>query len=274
MMKHRIGLYEKGLPEAWPWSRKLDSAKGIGFDFMEIAIDHAPERLGRLDWTDQEKNNLRQAISDSGIPIFNVVLSAHRTWPFGSASADVRHKAIEIGKKAVDFAAAIGIRCIQIAGYFVFDEPHTSQSRGYFIDGLSQTADFAASAGVMLGLENMDGEDVISLRTALAITTEINNPWLKLYPDVGNLAANQLDVEAELKLATGQLVGVHLKDTQVGVYRRVPYGGGITPFKQVAETLCQIGYHGPVTLEMWNDDADDSLETVTQSLNWIQEQFK
>lgn len=273
-MKHPIGLYEKALPEAWPWSQKLETAAELGFNFMEIAIDHIPDRLGRLDWSNQQKNGLRQAISDAGTPIFNIVLSAHRTWPFGSESQDVRRKALEIGKKGIDFAAEVGIRCIQLAGYFVFDEPHTAHSRRYFMDGLNQMAEFAASAGVMLGLENMDGEDIVSLETALDIITEVNSPWLKLYPDVGNLAANQLDVVAQLNLSVGQLVGVHLKDTRVGVYRRVPYGAGIVPFKKTAETLRQIGYSGPLTLEMWNDQTVDPLNIVRQSLHWIQAQFK
>ncbi|MEM7117675.1 MAG: TIM barrel protein, partial [Chloroflexota bacterium] len=169
--------------------------------------------------------------------------------------------------------ASLNIQTVQIAGYFVFDEPHTAKSRDYFMEGLHDAAKFAAQAEIMLGLENMDGEDVVSLETAVDIVTTINNPWLKLYPDVGNLVANQLDVCQQLQLATNQLVGLHLKDATAGVYRRVPFGEGVVPFKAVASTLSEIGYQGPVTLEMWNDDAADSVEKVKESLAWIQAQF-
>ncbi len=272
-MNHPIGLYEKALPEAWSWDRKLSAAGTSGFDFLEISIDHTPNRFGRLDWSAEQKNELRSAIANSGVTIFNIVLSAHRTWPFGSDVLATREKAHTIAQKAVDLAVSIGIRTIQIAGYFVFDEPHTPKSRDYFVDGLSKAADFAAQAGVMLGIENMDGEDVISLDTALELVEEINNPWLKLYPDVGNLAANQLDPCQQLRIAPGQLVGLHLKETKVGVYRRVPFGQGIVPFQKVAKTLDEINYQGPLTLEMWSDNAEDSVVIAQQSLNWMKEQF-
>ncbi|MEM8858467.1 MAG: L-ribulose-5-phosphate 3-epimerase [Chloroflexota bacterium] len=272
-MNNPKGLYEKALPEAWSWDHKLSEAGEIGFDFLEISIDHTPQRFSRLDWSGAQKAELRSAIAQSGVMIFNIVLSAHRTWPFGSDSLLTRQKAAEIARKAIDLAVSIGIRTIQIAGYFVFDEPHTPKSRDYFVAGLSKAADYAAQAGVMLGLENMDGEDVLSLETALELVQELNNPWFKLYPDVGNLAANQLDPCHQLRLAAGQLVGMHLKETKIDVYRRVPFGQGVVPFKDVARTLNEINYQGPLTLEMWSDNVDDSVDIAMQSLKWMKEQF-
>ena len=64
------------------------------------------------------------------------------------------------------------------------------------------------TAGVMLGLENMDGEDVTSLASAMEILREIDSPWFQLYPDMGSLAGNSLDVSAELRRAAGHIIGV------------------------------------------------------------------
>ncbi|MEM7112026.1 MAG: TIM barrel protein, partial [Chloroflexota bacterium] len=106
-MNHSVGLYEKAFPEAWSWSRKLSAAGEIGFDFLEISVDPTPKRLGRLAWSAARRNEVRRAIADSGVPIFNIVLSAHRSWPFGSRLASTRRQAREIAQKAVDLAASL-----------------------------------------------------------------------------------------------------------------------------------------------------------------------
>jgi L-ribulose-5-phosphate 3-epimerase UlaE len=49
------------------------------------------------------------------------------------------------------------------------------------------------------------------------------------------------------------LVAVHVKDTVPSVVRGVPFGKGIVPFGEVFQALAEIGFHGPLTVEMWAD---------------------
>lgn len=269
MKSNPVGIYEKALPRNMDWHRRLDTAGGLGFDFMEIAVDPDEERLGRLEWSAGERGMLRDAAARSGVPIFTIVLSAHRAWPLGSASSAVRRRGLDILRGAVDFAADTGIRVIQIAGYFVFDEKRSSGCRERFMEALHQGAERACAAGVMLGLENMDGEDVTSLASAMEILREIDSPWFQLYPDLGNLAGNSLDVCAELRRAAGHIIGIHVKDAAPGVFRRVPYGEGTVPFRDALGTLEEQGFAGPLTLEMWNDDAPDSQERIGAARTWL-----
>ena len=270
----KIGIYEKSFSSKLSWEERLETAVSLNFDFMEIAIDASKERLARLDWNQSERTNLRRAISNTGLPIYNIVLSAHRTYPLGSSSTDIRQQSLDILKKAVDFAVDIGIRVIQIAGYYVFHEPHQVDSRDRFIKGLQQGAQWARQAGVMLGLENMDGEDILSIDTAMEIVQTINSPWLKLYPDIGNLSANHLDVCAQLNAGKRHLIGIHLKDTTPGSFRRVPFGEGTVPFAEAFRTLANLNYEGPFTLEMWNDDDPNANQIVASAKEWIQNQMK
>lgn len=267
-MTQPIGIYEKALPMQGSWLERLSVAVQAGFDFVEISIDET-ERLNRLDWLGQELRCVQDAVLKTGMPISTIVLSALRTYPLGSASQASRAKALELLRKAIDLAARLGVRIVQIPGYFCFYEPSTPESKAYFLEGLAQGAIWASQAGVMLALENMDGEDVLSLETALELTQQINSPWLKLYPDIGNLAANGLNVSQELELVSNQMVGIHLKDSRLGEYRRVSYGEGIVPFTDAFKTLKKMNYTGTFLLEMWNDDAPNAVQIISNARAWM-----
>ena len=264
-----LGIYEKALPERSGWASRLAVAAETGYGFVEISVDHDPERMARLDWPADRRRALRDASEESGVRIQTIVLSAHRRYPLGGASADRRALARSILHRAIDLAGDIGARIVQLAGYFVYDEPHTPQTRGWFLDGIGEGLGRAASSGVMLGLETMDGEDVTSVADAMEIVGIFDSPWLRVYPDVGNLAANGLDVAAELRLARGNLVGIHLKDARPGQYRRVPFGAGEVPFVAAFRALDEIGYDGSYLIEMWNDGAPDATETMRSARAWI-----
>jgi L-ribulose-5-phosphate 3-epimerase UlaE len=90
-----------------------------------------------------------------------------------------------------------------------------------------------------------------------------------VYPDIGNLSEHGLSLSDELELARGHLVGVHVKDTIPGEPRRVPFGEGTTPFVAAFRKLADMNFIGPVLLEMWNDDAPDSLQIVAEARDWV-----
>lgn len=264
-----IGIYEKALPFNVDWPERLALAREVGFDFVEISIDESDERLGRLDWPARERASLRAAIADSGAPIITMCLSGHRKYPLGSADAATRQRAFDIMKKAVDFSVDVGVRVIQLAGYYVYYEPHDDGSLPRYQAGLGRGLEWASQAGVMLALENVDGHDVDSVTQAMVFVNAFNSPWFQVYPDIGNLSEHGLDVCAELELARGHMVGVHVKDTRPGEPRRVPFGAGTTPFVAAFQKLAELNFSGPVLLEMWNDDSPDSLRIVQQSRQWI-----
>ena len=269
MKSMKIGIYEKSLPVDVDWPVKLAKAADAGFNFIEIAIDESQELLNRLEWPFQKRIELRNAAANSGVPVFALVLSAHRKYAFGSSSIKTRQKAKEIMKKVIDFALDIGGRVIQIAGYYVFYEKPTDCAEEWFLEGLHQGVELATQAGIMLGLENMDGQDITSISKARKVIDLINSPWLQLYPDLGNLSANGLDIRSELIAGQGHFIGVHLKDTRPGEFRRVPFGEGIVPFAEAFRVLQEMDYRGPFLLEMWNDGSSDILKTISESREWV-----
>ena len=265
----RIGLYEKGLPPLPDWPARMAAARNTGFDFLEIAIDESDEKRARLDWSPESRAAFRDAAAEAEMPVFNLIFSILRRYPLGAPDAAVRAAGLDYLKRGIGLAADLGIRCIQVPGYYSFYEPAGPDGAAHFESGLAEAAEWAADAGVMLGIENMDGTDVVSLRDALGHVDAVGSPWLQLYPDVGNLAANGLDVADELAAAAGRMVGIHLKDTRPGIYRRVPFGEGTVPFDAAFRTLAETGYRGSFLIEMWNDGDPGSLRIVADSLAFI-----
>jgi L-ribulose-5-phosphate 3-epimerase len=264
-----IGIYEKALPYNATWHERLAMARDAGFDFVEMSVDESDERLARLDWSASERAELREAVAATGVPIITVCLSGHRKWALGSATPEIRERGMEIMRKAVRFCADTGIRTIQLAGYYVYYEPHVLETMERYRDGLAQGLEWASQSGVMLALENVDGNDVDSITKAMIFVDGFNSPWFQVYPDVGNLGEHGLDVCAELERGRGHLVGIHVKDTRPGEPRRVPFGQGIVPFVDAFRKLAEMRYVGPVMLEMWNDDSPDALRIIRESREWV-----
>jgi L-ribulose-5-phosphate 3-epimerase len=247
----RVGLYEKALPADWPWEKRLTEAGQAGYDFIDISIDESDIRLARLDWAATERAALRRDIANSGIPILTMCLSAHRKYPLGSRSQEIRRQGQNILHKAIEFAADIGLRIVQVMGYDVFYEPSNDQTRAYFLEGIFKGSQWAGQAGVMLGLENVDNPFLESVNKGLQLVREVDSPWFRLYSDMGNLAAAGYHPPDELRLAKGYLVGMHVKDALPGIIRGVPFEKGIVPFVETFQALAQIGFCGLLAVEMW-----------------------
>ena len=266
-----IGLYEKALPDLLPWEERLRQASAAGFSFVELSVDESEDRLARLYWTAAQRAELRQAVRNTGVPLLTIGLSAHRKYPLGSAAPETRAVALDLLRRAIELASDLGVRIIQLMGYDVFYEPSDAGTAARFLEGLQQGVRWAESAGVMLGLENVDLEFINSVAKALAIIAQVDSPWLRVYPDIGNLVAAGYDPISQLRLAKGQIVGLHVKDARPGEVRGVPFGGGQVPFEAVFGLLPELGFWGPLAVEMWAhlDPAGDPLKSAREACRFI-----
>ena len=186
---HLLGLYEKALPPEMDWEQRLESAKELGYDYVEISIDEKDERIERLDWSRAQKEDLHRAIRNTGVQIPSMCLSCHRRFPYGSADPAIRKKAGELTEKAILFCREFGIRVIQLAGYDVYYEESTPESLSHFLEGLRSAARLAEKYQVMLAMEIMDTKLLSSITRYKRYKEEIPSPWFTVYPDLGNLTA-------------------------------------------------------------------------------------
>lgn len=279
-MKNPLGIYEKALPQAMSWAERFDAAKAAGYDFLEISIDETEERLARLDWPMQERLSFFRSSRDCGLPVPSLCLSGHRKTPFGSADPAIRARAREIMDKAIHFACDTGIRVIQLAGYDVYYETPTRQTRERYYEGMARAVEEAARCQVTLALEIMDTPFMNSITRYLTLKERLPSPWLLVYPDLGNLTAWGNDIDRELRLGIDHIVGIHVKETLPvgpnfpGAFRDLPFGEGTVDFAHCFKVLHDLSYAGPFLIEMWTEKAADPLKEIARARQWIGERLR
>lgn len=251
---YTLGLYEKSMPSELDWKEKLEAAKSAGFDFVEISIDETDEKLKRLDMSQAERMEMVNLMKIVGMPIRTMCLSGHRKYPLGSHDPAVRAKGMEIMKKAIQLADDLGIRIIQLAGYDVYYEDSSEETKQYFVANLKKASELAAKAGVVLGFETMETEFMNTVEKSMKYVNLVSSMYLNVYPDIGNITnaakSYRIDVLEDLRKGKGHLVAMHLKETEPGVFREVPFGAGHVDFEKAIQTAWELGVRKFVT-EFW-----------------------
>lgn len=272
---YTLGLYEKSMPSTLSWEEKLTAAKEAGFDFVEISIDETDDKLSRLEWTAEERLDLVRTMKEVGLPIRSMCLSGHRKYPFGSADPAIRERSMEIMEKAIELADDLGIRIIQLAGYDVYYEESTAESERLFRENLAKATLMAASKGVILGFETMETEFMNTTEKSMKYVNIVNNPYLGVYPDSGNLTNAAVtygtSVLDDLETGRDHIFAMHLKETVPGKFREIPFLTGHVDFEAVIAKAWDLGIRRYVT-EMWdvgNETWKDDIKFACKSMSAI-----
>ncbi len=268
MKRYEIGLYEKAMPGELSWREKLLTAKELGYDFVELSVDETDAKLARLDMTGEERLEILKIMNEVGVPFRSMCLSGHRKYPLGSANPATCARGMEIMEKAVQLAADLGIRIIQLAGYDVYYEDSTPETVARFGENLKKATMMAAKAGVMLGFETMETEFMNTVGKAMKYVELVNSPYLGVYPDSGNLKNAAVtygtDVYEDIRSGAGHTVAMHLKETVPGKFREIHFGTGHVDFWKTIDTAWEIGVRRFVT-EMWYVGQDNWKEDIREA---------
>ena len=254
MKAYTIGLYEKAMPGNLSWSQKMRAAKKAGYDFIEISIDETDSKLERLEMTRSEREELVGLMYDTGIPIRTMCLSGHRRYPIGSSDPHTRRRGMDIMEKALELADDMGIRIIQLAGYDVYYEESTDNTRASFLENLKIAAEMAASRGILMGFETMETEFMNTVGKAMYYVNKVDSVYLNVYPDLGNITnaavAYGTSVTDDLETGRGRIVALHLKETVPGKFREIPFGMGHVDFEGGILKAWELGVRRYVT-QFW-----------------------
>lgn len=260
-----LGIYEKAMPNHLTWEEKLHNAKDAGFDALELSIDESDQRLARLSWTRQERKTLLNLSRDIGLYLNTMCLSGHRKFPLGSGIPETEQRGMSLMESAIELAYDLGIRIIQLAGYDIYyEETSTPATRERFFQNLRKSVEMAAGRGVILALETMENEFLNTIEKAMYYVSEINSPYLKVYPDMGNVTNATLHVAKDIRSGKGQIAAAHLKETRPGVFRDLKYGEGHVDFQMVTQVLKEQGVR-MYTAEFWYNGSEnwqDDLKTA------------
>ena len=268
MAKYALGLYEKAMPGSMTLGQKLDCAKDCGFDYVELSVDETDDKLARLEWTKEERLALVREMYRAELPIRSMCLSGHRKYPFGAKDPAVRQRGMEIMEKAIDLADDLGIRTIQLAGYDAYyEKDQWEHSREYFLEGLQKAVELAAAKGISMGFETMETPFMNTVWKSMFYVNHIDNPWLGVYPDCGNLTnaavADGSSVVHDLYSGRGHIIAMHLKATKPGLFRDMVFDDPTShvDFEADIAQAWKLGVRRYVT-EMWYLGSDKWMEDI------------
>lgn len=276
MKKYLLGLYEKSMPEFLTLKEKLENTAKAGFDYMELSIDETDKKLSRLDMTQQEIRKVIDDMFDTGIPIKSICLSGHRKYPLGHPDNKIREMGMNIMKRAIDLAAQLSVRIIQIAGYDIYYQQGNLETRQLFCENLAKSVEMAACKGVTLAFETMETEFMNTIGKAMEHINYVDSPWLQVYPDLGNItnAARTYgtSVSDDLLKGRGHISAIHLKETVPGVFREVPFGTGHVDFDDAVSLAVKLGVRMYVG-EFWYTGNDDWFSDLVFANNFLRERL-
>lgn len=160
-----------------------------------------------------------------------------------------------------------------MAGYYCYYELPTDDAEGCYLEMLEEAVVLASRMGVILGIENVDGTDVTSIRKAMEFVRRVDSPYLQVYPDLGNIAEQGLHPDVELGAGWGHMVALHAKDVRPGEPRRVEMGTGIVDWDHTFQILYRQAWSGRLMIEMWNDDSPDSAQKCVAAREFLTEKL-
>ena len=283
MARYALGLYEKAMPGTMTIGDKLECAKECGYDYVELSVDETDEKLARLDWTKEERLALVKEMYRVGLPLRSMCLSGHRKYPFGAKDPEVRKRGMEIMEKAIDLADDLGIRTIQLAGYDAYYEKDQWEgSRQAFLENLTKATEMAAARGISMGFETMETPFMNTVWKSMFYVNHIDNPWLGVYPDCGNLTnaavADGSSVTDDLYSGRGHVIAMHLKATKPGLFRDMVFDDPTShvDFEADIAKAWSLGVRRYVT-EMWylgSEKWKDDIHTANRTMRAILDRQK
>jgi sugar phosphate isomerase/epimerase len=234
---------------------KLEVVRDLGIKTIQL---HTPHKSSR---TPENAAVFTKLLSDYGITITTVFLGfegeSYETIeitaktvgfvPTGTRSARLK-EAFEIS----DFAKLLGVTAI---GSHIGFVPHDRTSSDYkeVVETIRNLCDHLSENGQTLHLET--GQE--SVDSLLAFINDVQRKNLFINFDPANLILYGIGDPIGALKTVGQFVrGVHCKDAiattgKPGVDwgREVPFGSGQVNAELFLQTLHEIGYHGPLTIE-------------------------
>ncbi len=225
----------------------------------------------------QNLKEVRRTLQDHQLSVTSLVRGGF----FTAVSQSDRKAAIEVNKKAIDEAEAIGAPLIVLV---CGADPNQSleTSRAQIADGIHELLPYAKAANVKLAIEPLhpmyaaDKSAVVSLAQANDIAEQLNHPFVGIAIDVYHLWwDNQLEQEIERCGKNNSIFAFHVCDwlspTTDMLNDRGLMGEGTIPVKQIRNWVEQAGFQGPIEVEIFSERLWKKNQTAF--LNEIKEAY-
>lgn len=253
-------------PRHTPWPDAARRAKNAGFGFIEPIL----EAEGQLtpETGETECRGIGDSIREAGLGIAALATGLFWEKPYTAGDPGVRAEAHEWTRAALLRACWLGAPVLLVVPGVVCDgadsaKPVTRYAEAIRLayESLSELCHDAEQCGVVLAIENVWSQFLISPVEMREFIDRINSPWVGAYLDVGNVMRYGIP-EDWIDTLGPRIVRVHVKDVKLedgGRPRFRPLGEGDVDWPAVMAALTRQRYDGPLTYEGQGDLDDISF---------------
>lgn len=232
-------------------------------DLVRYAFDHNMDGLDlTVYWfpnplTDDFLFRVKRLAYQLSVELYSISIRTEMT----QATLESQRKEAEGIKKWVDVAEKLGACHIRVFGGRIPQGATEDQAAGWAAEVLKRAAEYSATKGVILGLENHGGI-TDKAETILRIVKQVDSPWVGVNLDTGNFRTNAYaQIEMCLPYAVNAQVKTNIRDE----------AGNVRPsdWDRIFGMFAKAGYKGYLALEY--EDKEAPATAVPRLLKQIRE---
>ena len=227
---------------------------GLGYDGVALTLD--VHHLNPFTTTRSDLRALKRllrrlkldAVIETGARYLLDPVRKHEPC-FVSATGAARR--IAFTKKAIDIAAALNAPVVTVHSGARHPRMRREEARVRLAAGLRSVCKYAASRGVIIGLEPEPGMFIDTIEGYARIRCDVDHLALKLTVDVGHLVCCEQDAPGYIitRLAD-EIVNAHIEDIRGAAHNHLPPGEGEINFRPILEAFKAINFSGLIGVEL------------------------
>jgi len=235
---HRLGFRTAGFHE-WPIGQAVSELGRLGYDGVEICLEHADCRPEEL--TPDDAEGLARLCFDAGLEVASVSYHAD------TEPQDVRR---ENTIRAVELVRPFGAKVLIINGRRceAGREAEALADLERLLDALLPRAE---ALGVRVAVEPEPGLAVGSSEEMKRLIDRVGSPWLGANLDVGHAFLTDADVCESVRALGLGIFHTHIEGMPAGQHRHLLPGEGDLDLGAVVRAIEGIGYEGYLTVDLF-----------------------
>lgn len=232
-------------------------AKDAGFEGIELELTESG--VISLESTDKDVRAVKALLDDAGLELCGLATGLY--WKYSMTSEDpaIRNMALDVCKKQLEMAAALGVDTIlvipgAVGVDFIPNCEVVDYERAYnrALESIVALAANAQAAGVSIGIENVWNKFLLSPLEMRGFIDTVGSDFVGSYLDIGNIVLTGYP-EQWIRILGKRIKKVHFKDYRKeagGLSGFVDLLAGDVDYPAVMAALKEVGYDNYVTAEM------------------------
>lgn len=248
-------------PDSLSVEDRFKLAKDMGLDGMEIAPVSDAEQIRAM----------RAASEKSGVRVHSIIYGGWKAL-LSSPDPAVVEQGLKQTSDAIKCAKELGADNVLLVPARVDGVTRYVEAYERSKKQIRKLIPQAEKAKVMILVENVWNNFLLSPLEFARFIDEIKSPWVQAYFDVGNVVAFGWP-EDWIRTLGHRIKKVHLKDFQRGPRQWVNLRDGDVNWPEVRKALAEVGYDGYLTAELGGGDENYLRDVCVRIDRIIGEKF-